>query len=1159
VRRFLLVGCGGSGGATLQFVMDQLRADLAQRGIHRLPQAWQFVHVDVPRSPDGIGKGMPPTVPAQGGRYVGLANPGANYPGVAQSVEANLRNVNELAQLATWRPDPSMVRVPIAAGAGQQRAIGRILSIARAANIVDKLGAAFDVLRGGGVTGELAAVADQFSPSTRGQVADPPVVLVVSSMAGGAGASMVLDVCRLMTQQDGYDARATGLFLFTPEVFASLPANARGGVEGNALAMAGELIAAQTGAATSGDAAVLGAMGLPIAGQIGVPFGRVFPVGARVGASGAPFGDGSAVGVYRGLGRGLAALMLSGQATVDFVNYDITNVTPQPTQQDALGWSVDPDMLLWGSFGFASLGLGRERYAEYAAQRLARAAVDRLVDGHLQPGDTRPATDQLRTLNDARWTNFEQRAGLPSNTDEVRDWFVSLLSAAPLESAAAATVEETVGRHVQLPQPVDFRTWFPVLQQQIAQDGNRMRDKIDAIAYTWAFDWHHILLEMFEAEISRIVVDSGLAAARDMVMRVIAAADGWIHALQHAPRGTDDVHLLPAEVRQKLAGIKGMVDSGSAALEVIRSAYVQNVLRATRTRCAANAASVLQEMRTGLLKPLAKGCDEALQALMAARTAVPVDTGLARLQTDEYIAWPEAGTQIPRRFFEAHNEVLLTSAEDFPREFDAHIAATEPGRPARDRLHTIVDQIIRGRWETTGAMVDGQIIERLSTWRPGMFPRDPHDAAAPPSLPRAAQYRIAVRPAEVLDRARAWIERPDEPFDSFISQSLRDYVTGTDVGEAEYGERNQQVNQHFAEALEMARPLVAVNASTVGSMHGLDVRIAYKFSDVPLAGLPLGGQLVDDLRRQGEADDTSMDRLERAMRSDSRTTRIDIFSSYGRLSPATFSSLLAPLDKRWTACVSAEARSQFWKLRRARRLPGCLPMGDAQRRAIVGGWWVARLTGQLRLPAEHSGPAVEVWDADHRSWVAFPHPLLISDEDFQAPTDVLGAVLLSSLVALARCHQYPGLDPLRPYTMLRRMWDNTINGSRPDDPALLLAAARPMTSWLRTGETPPGAPVPKAGTLVTPTPEDRRANLQTTLEQVREKIGKMYLSPGQLGAAGGGDFSQLDRPDQLSRVPLYHELAPDVYSVLGRLIELVAAVSLDDTDGQGWEFDKALG
>jgi hypothetical protein len=1138
--------------------MDQLRADLAQRGIHALPRGWQFVHIDVPIAPDGVGRGMPPTVSAQGGRYVGLAHPGANYPATAQAVETRLRTVGELRQLATWRPDPATVGVPIADGAGQQRAIGRLLAVAKAPQIAEHLAASFAALLGHGVTGELAEVADQFSPATRGQVDGAPVVMVISSMAGGAGASMVLDVCRLLTLIDGYDPRATGLFLFTPEVFGSLPPHARGGIDGNALAMAGELIAAQVGAGAESDAAILRAMGLSLAEENVIPFGRVFPVGAKVGATGTPFGDGSAIGVYRGLGRGLAALMLSGQATHELVGYDIVTPPFRSTKQDTLGWGVDGDALMWGSFGFASLGLGRERYAEYAAQRLARAAVDRLVDGHLQPGDPRSATDQLRALNDAKWGHFCQRVGLPSNAEDVQAWFVSLLDAAPLETAAAGIVEDTAGRRLQLSQPVDLQLWLPVLLQQVAQDAVRMNERIESAAYTWAFDWHRGLLIRLEAELAQIVVESGLAAGRELLVRVVDAADRWVHTLRLASdAGAADVYVLSPDIRHKLTAVKGMVDASHASVQLLRHGFFQNTFIAVRHRCAANAGAVLQSF-IELLKPLANGCDDALKLLMAARTAHPVDTGLARLRTDDYASWPDGTTQIPRRFFEAHNELLLTSAEAFPREFDAHVAATEPGRPVRDGLNTIVDQVIRGRWQTAGAQVNGRIVERLATWRPVSLPTDPHNATAPPSPPSAGQYRIAVRPNEILERARAWVQRPKEPFDSFISQSLRDYLTGTDVGEAEQAKRTLEVHRRFQETLELARPLVAVNGASVSALHGTSVQISYKFSDVPFAGLPLSSQLVEELTGSGDVEQSSAGRLEKVLRSDSRTTRVDIFSSYGPLSPATFSSLLSPLDRRWASCVTVESRNEFWRLRRARRLAGCLPMGAAQRRATIGGWYVARLTRQLRLPDEHVGSAVEVWDDHQRTWVAFPQQLLIDKEDFRTPMDVLGAVLLSSLVAFAHSHQFPELDPLRPYTLMRQMWDDTVGGRDEKDPVLMLAAARRLSGWLLTDETPPGAPPARPDAPADP--EERRTDLLNKLKQLHGHLGRQYLAPGELGAPGGGDFSVLDRPDTLSRVPLYHELAPDVYAIVGQLIELVGTVTLGGSaQERDLLFDEVLG
>ena len=59
MRRFLVVGCGGSGGKTLAYLMDQLRSDLSKDGVTELPAGWQFVFVDVPSGvddgPEGLG------------------------------------------------------------------------------------------------------------------------------------------------------------------------------------------------------------------------------------------------------------------------------------------------------------------------------------------------------------------------------------------------------------------------------------------------------------------------------------------------------------------------------------------------------------------------------------------------------------------------------------------------------------------------------------------------------------------------------------------------------------------------------------------------------------------------------------------------------------------------------------------------------------------------------------------------------------------------------------------------------------------------------------------------------------------------------------------------------------------------------------------------
>ena len=58
MRRFLVVGCCGSGGATLAFIMDQLRSELHAAGIDKLLAGWQFVQIDVPSAPETGPEGL---------------------------------------------------------------------------------------------------------------------------------------------------------------------------------------------------------------------------------------------------------------------------------------------------------------------------------------------------------------------------------------------------------------------------------------------------------------------------------------------------------------------------------------------------------------------------------------------------------------------------------------------------------------------------------------------------------------------------------------------------------------------------------------------------------------------------------------------------------------------------------------------------------------------------------------------------------------------------------------------------------------------------------------------------------------------------------------------------------------------------------------------
>ena len=131
-------------------------------------------------------------VPEQGGTYIGCGPQGSSYAILDGALSQRLAAESALDTIATWAPrNPQEVSIPISAGAGQYRAIGRMITLSKATEIHTRLQAAWDALFRVETISQMSTAdvpgMGEFDPN------EPPLVLVVSSMAGGAGASMALD------------------------------------------------------------------------------------------------------------------------------------------------------------------------------------------------------------------------------------------------------------------------------------------------------------------------------------------------------------------------------------------------------------------------------------------------------------------------------------------------------------------------------------------------------------------------------------------------------------------------------------------------------------------------------------------------------------------------------------------------------------------------------------------------------------------------------------------------------------------------------------------------------------------------------------------------------------------------------------------------------
>lgn len=1152
MRRFLVVGCGGSGAVTLAYMMDQLRSDLAAVGIDKIPGGWQFVSVDVPTAPeagpDGLGN-----VRDQGGLYFGSGPQGDSYAVLDNALSNQLGARNSLHQIATWAPrDPSAVTVPIGSGAGQYRALGRMITLSKAGGIRDTLQQAWDQLFTVQTATEMSAMKIPGGGSFEQE--ESPVVLVVSSMAGGAGASMALDVCRLLTLIPKLDPRLMGVFMVTPDIFDGLGRSATTGVRANALAMLGEIVASQLGSAREHDVETLRALGQQAGEGEKVPFARVFPVGRRVGVEGAPFGDGSQKAIYRGLARGLAGMMMSGAATRQFVQYDLTNGAGLSGQRENIGWGGQWDNLPWGTYGFSSLSMGRDRYAEYSAQRLARSTVDRLLDGHRNLGNVSSDEDQVNATLDSQWQTLLAEMGLPTlRADQqgaqvgVKSWLTQVVLPAGDGMRMARQIAE-IELRPYLPEGKGLTAsqWLPEIRRGLAMRSQAMIASAEQHAFGHVYKWHTTLAHKIEQTVLKSIATLGLPYATALLGRLSILAKDQIRVETEdlSKQSSEDLVTRAYGVFQTLAP-SATIGNDSDLLERAISTCVEDICSTLYATLAGKVSDVVTALVPEVLKPLLDALNESQTSLRKDRNKPASDVGLARLATAQYGAWPaDKSDRVPKRFAEANNEVMLTPSVDFMDQYrkDLPMAVSSDTMgtlPFETAVRRATADVVTGVWTTIdGSRSPGEehpVLERTSAWRTRAFPFNP--TTREPLVPSAARYDVHVRPAELLERARQFVARTGESFDRFCRVSLREYIEDISVPEYALDERRERLRSKFVEALSLARPLASVNQQALEALHpGQQIEYRYKFTSIPFLNLPVADALSQVLQKNPMIDHETRSEFVRLLSEEDKLTRIDIFGSYPNYSPLAYDSVLAPAAKQWADSTPAQQEA-FWQWRRARPLAASLPMHESERRAMTAGWFLGLVTGRLRLPSEPYDEPVRVWDGATSTWVDFPNPLLTPPARFLANNDWLPAVMESVLIAMARSHESPVMSSMAPYRALRGIYD--ASAEKPASGILEVSAKSVLTDWLRTGDTGTGWQSQVADTGAGVSIDARAKNAIAWLTKVRDLTGQHYLAPGREGAPGGGVFSTITVREQASQTPIYRDIAADVYWATGELIALV--------------------
>ncbi|QPL04923.1 MULTISPECIES: tubulin-like doman-containing protein [Actinomyces] len=1174
--RVLVVGCGGSGAQTLAYMMDQLRADLAVYGIEEIPGCWQFIHVDTPIQEERPK--MVPPVSAQGGRYVSCGVTTGQYSVVDSALveKVQARGSSGLRDLATWVPRRAAdVTVPIHLGAGQYRQIGRLVILTKLDEITSAVRQAVEAMG----SPEALRSAAQTAAKVPGMGSAPapnaaPMVLVVSSMAGGSGASMTLDVCRLIagagkTLATPISSDNISVFLYTAEVFNNVPSDARQGMPGNTLAMLGEMSAAQAepaGACAQVDVDLYDRFGVQVHSAA---FKRVTPIGLTAGGTGAVFGDGTTDGVFRGMGRGLARY-ISSPVFQSFVSFDIGNPVDVPNRS-MVSWGVPADRTVWSSFGYASLSMGRDRYAEYVSQRLARRVLDHLVEGFRLPGDPTPDTQRLADLWGQRAALETERMCLvsPSGRRTVTatgsavdqgtiDWLLdpsmsAVTNRETLRNSASSVVTSVLA---QLPRAegMPVAEWAGQVGQWLAGREAGVRGEMDRVAGELALGRAHEIAEAIVAGTRETVADFGLPYGRTVLDRVggpgglVEGLVASLVALQPDPSARPLA--LPASVSSAVAQM-GKANLAGAGMEQLMASLEEGLRQQVFDWLCARTSELLgtslADLRPGVVRSLSDTLENARRVLERERAQTPQGAGVASVATSVYQAWPgepdpgqDPVASVPGRFAVAHNEVVLMPVSQYPGSFERHVRDSVAQAPdLRSAYAQVVREVLTGAWEQgAGAPAPDNMLTARTQWVPAGMTQ--YTGAA---MVTAASFDARLSSEDVLSRARAWVWRTGEIFQSFCSQSLRGFLADPGAGSHELTVREDAVLAGLKEAMEMARPLADIDKDLYARLHAgtsaATFQRDYRFSALPVTASVVQ-ELIDHVTNGGMPDVDSAELSTRLSdlqegTATSDVSRIDVFGSFSRTLPVAYRGLLDSVGQAWhQAASSPGARNNFWQWRRARPLAACVPLGDAERRAIVRGWWIASLCGGIDRPVWGDRQAdyqpVRVWDREEQEWVAFPCPLLTPPSQMRAPNAMLPALLESVLLAYLEVPA-KGLDAFRPWAVLRRWVDDGVN-----EPlvmfGVLSAAQKNLGALLATGSVDglTGAVDLSACTSV----EERRTELLAHCDKLLAYIDEHYL-PGPGKRDESGWFTNYKKRELIETTPLTVDLAQEMHDELAKV------------------------
>lgn len=931
MQPYLFIGVGGSGGKTLRYVWRELDRRLVANGWDKahLPRCFGFLHIDLPYEYDGGAETDIPIVKdLETTHYLGLGSKDVPYANYDRRAAEGTR----VEGLVRWRPwDPKRIPSP-GKGAGQRRAVGRVVSVLQQEEISAAVTRAMNALVEGDAHSDLRQLAntlpdgDVFGGSGH--------VVVIGSLAGGSGSGIFLDVVEAVSKATtafGGNADPQTILL-APDVFTDIGPDA--GIYPNALAALAELVNASesTGILPSPEQELRNG---PLRDVAGARLGRS---NFLVGASNGDVTFKSVREVYEAVGRMLGALALNPRHQQPLDQYIDVNAAVTPVGRN-LG-----DSAACTSVGYAVVGLGRHLFQQYAAERLARRAYERLVAGHDERDPDVPSEVRLARAVDARWDGgFLAATGLSemgAESNQVIDALRSLDDVKGRVQAMKNDVLESIRGRVN---KFTGKDWLTAHDGEFKSPALKLEEFETNERHRRAKEWTDTIQVRLVEAVVKEAATYGVPVALRLLQRLDEDIENSIADLrkevdQHREKERKYASNARSVLMNLVAEFKGNAEEHDKSSQLRGSALLMRFEAET----ASLAADLLADVRANLLPPLRTALRGFLDRLQVAATQEPTKSTMLRWSSNE----------VPPHLQPAANELLIEAAGTFPATLERLLSELFEGTQAFDAVKKAAEEIITGDWPAYDGSPHGQtLVSSLASWEPQAGAARWADAAA-----STAEFRIGLTADQLPRRAGQWLAQRQGPVSEFLAQSLAGYLND----QAAAGRNTNAFLDAFTLALSKSRPFVFVDSDVSMELHGGTGEATYtSVSTIPVAAEP-GTALYDSLVQALTT--AGIDPGGIVFDASSRVADVDVIRYPTiKFHPAALKSVTGPIAEDWGNRQGHDVgRADFWNCRRSRTLEAYVPLPREQLMSLVSGYFLAATLGYIDLPAD------ELWSAKQR-------------------------------------------------------------------------------------------------------------------------------------------------------------------------------------------------